>query len=175
MRIFLVCPLHVRAPNSVIELLNHLLYFLKIWLDYLGYLSERITSTTKCIKCKICIRHKYFHRGNHKGKNPANFFRIVRWSKSVIRNVQQLYFSPFLTLSLSCALESVWGVYKWGRTPFYLYPFKTLTKYKTQAYMLSHMGPTSPREITITYYMMLHWGLLTRLTTKVVPQDLDTI
>ena len=41
--------------------------------------------------------------------------------------------------------------------------------------MSSHMGPTSLRETIITYYMMLHWGLLPRLTTKVVPQDLDTI
>ena len=41
--------------------------------------------------------------------------------------------------------------------------------------MSSHMGPTSPRETTTTYYMMLHWGLLSRLTTEVVPQGLYTI
>ena len=75
--------------------------FVKIWLDYLGSLSKRIISTTKCIKRKICTSHKYFHRGNHKEENPANFFRIVRWSKAVIRNVQQLSFSPRLTVSLS--------------------------------------------------------------------------
>ena len=44
-----------------------LLYFLKISLDYLGCLSKRMTSTSKCIKCKRCTRHKYFHWGNHKG------------------------------------------------------------------------------------------------------------
>ena len=59
--------------------------------------------------------------------------------------------------------------------PPYLYPFMSLTKYNAQAYMSSHMGPTSPRETKITYYMMLHWGLLPRLTTEVVPQGLDTI
>ena len=41
--------------------------------------------------------------------------------------------------------------------------------------MSSHLGPTSPRETTNTYYMMLHWGLLPRLKTEVVPQGLDTI
>ena len=41
--------------------------------------------------------------------------------------------------------------------------------------MSSHMGPTSPTETKITYYMMLHWGLLPRLTTKVLPQGIDTI
>ena len=55
-----------------------LLYFLKIWLDYLGSLSERITSTSKFIRCKRCTRHRGFHRGNHKGQNPSKFFRIVR-------------------------------------------------------------------------------------------------
>ena len=151
-----------------------MLDFLKIWLDYLGYLSKIITSTKKCIRYKRYTRHKYFHRGNLKGENPTNFFRIVRWSKAVIRNVQQLSFSPPMTislsLSLSCALESMWGVCKWGKAPPYLYPFKSLTKYKNGSYMLSHMGPTSPRETTITHYMMLHWGLFPRLTPKVVPQ-----
>ena len=80
-----------------------MLDFLKIRLDYLGSLSERITSTTKCIRYKRYTRHKYFHQGNHKGENPANFFRIVRWSKEVIRNVQQLSFSPLLIVSLSHA------------------------------------------------------------------------
>ena len=35
--------------------------------------------------------------------------------------------------------------------------------------------PTSPREIPNTHYIMLHWGLLPRLTTEVVPQGLETI
>ena len=149
---------------------------LKIWLNYLGSLFERITSTTKCIRYKRYTRHKYFHLGNHKGENPANFFRIVRCSKAVIRNVQQLSFSPPMTVSLSQnSLESVWGVYKWGREPPYLYPFNSLTKYKTRAYMSSHMGPTSPRDTIITYYIMLHWGLFPRLTMEVVPQGLETI
>ena len=154
-----------------------LLDFLKIWLDYIGSLSERITSTKKYIRYKIYTRHKYVHRGNHKGENLTNFFRIVRWSKAVIRNVQQLPFSPPMTvsLSLSCALESVLDVYKWGRVPPYLYHFKSLTKYKTRSYMSSHMGSTSPRETTNTYYMMLQWGLFPRLTMEVVPQDIDTI
>ena len=81
-----------------------------------------------------------------------------------------------MILSLSPnTLESVCGVYKWGRAPPYLYPFNSLTKYKTRAYMSSHMGPTSPRETKIKYYMMLHWGLLPRITMEVVPQGLDTI
>ena len=121
-----------------------MLDFLKIWLDYLGSLSKRITSTKKCIRYKRYTRHKDFRRGNHKGENPTNFFRIVRWSKAVIRNVQHLSLSSSDCLSLSCALESVWGVYKWGREPPYLYPFKSLTKYKTRAYISSHMGSTSP-------------------------------
>ena len=37
------------------------------------------------------------------------------------------------------------------------------------------IGTTSPRETPNTHYMMLHWGLLPRLTTEVVPQGLDTI
>ena len=83
-----------------------------------------------------------------------------------------------MTVSLSLSqntLESVWGVYKWGRVLPYLYPFKSLTKYKTWAYMSSHMGPTSPRETTIKYYMMLHWGLLPQIIMEFVPQGLDTI
>ena len=150
-----------------------MLDFLKIWLDYLGSLSERIKSTKKCIKCKICTRHKDFHWGNHKGENPANFFRIVRWSKAVIRSIQQLSISsPF---SLSHVKLRVWGVYKWARAPPYLYPFKSLTKYKTRAYISSHMGPTSPKETTSTYCMMLHRVLLPQLITSIVPQGLDTI
>ena len=125
---------------------GEMLYFLKIWLYYLGSLYERIKSTTKCIRFKRCTRHKDFHRGNHKWENSTNFFRIVRWSK--------------YCLSLSCALESVYGVYKWGRAPPYLYPLKSLSKYKTQAYMSSRMGPTSPRETTITYYMIFALGTI---------------
>ena len=33
----------------------------------------------------------------------------------------------------------------------------------------------SPGETPNTHYMMLHWGLLPRLTTEVVAQGLDTI
>ena len=88
-------------------LLPWLVRFLKIWLDFLGSLSERITSTIKCIRYKRYTRHKDFHRGNHKGENLANFFRIVRWSKTIIRNVQQLSFSPPLTVSLSHASRRV--------------------------------------------------------------------
>ena len=40
---------------------------------------------------------------------------------------------------------------------------------------LTLTGPTSPRETPNTHYMMLHRGLLPQLTTKVVPQGLDTI
>ena len=66
-----------------------------------------------------------------------------------------IFLSSYDCLSLSNALESVWGVYKWGRAPPYLYPFKSLTKYKTRAYMSSHMEPTSPRDTRITYYMII--------------------
>ena len=41
--------------------------------------------------------------------------------------------------------------------------------------MSTHMGPNSPKETTITYYIMLHWGLLPQLTMEVVPQGLNTI
>ena len=41
--------------------------------------------------------------------------------------------------------------------------------------MSSLIGLTSPREAPNTHYMMLHWGLLFRLTTKVVPQVLYII
>ena len=37
------------------------------------------------------------------------------------------------------------------------------------------MGPTSPRETTSIYYMMLRWGLFPRLTIGVVPQGIYTI
>ena len=50
-----------------------------------------------------------------------------------------------------------------------------ITKYNIQAHMSFHMGPTTPRETTSTYYKMLHWGLLPRLTTDIVTQGLDTI
>ena len=40
--------------------------------------------------------------------------------------------------------------------PPYLYSFNSLAKYKTRAYMSSHMGHTSPRETIITYDMILH-------------------
>ena len=84
-----------------------------------------------------------------------------------------IYLSSFV--SLSHVNLRVWGVYKWGIVPPYLYPFNSLTKHKTGAHMSSLTGPTSPRETPNTHYMMLHWGLLPRLTTEVVPQGLDTI
>ena len=118
-----------------------MLIFLKIWLDDLGSLSERIKSTTKCIGYKRHTRHKYFHRGNHKGEKPANFLRIVKLSKEVIRSIYELSISHPLTVSFSHVPLRVWGVHKWGITPPYLYPFKSLTKYKTRSYMSSHMGP----------------------------------
>ena len=34
---------------------------------------------------------------------------------------------------------------------------------------------TSPKETPNTHYMMLYWGLFPRLTTKVVPEGLNTI
>ena len=155
--------------------LTVVLEFLKIRLDYLGSLSERITSTTNFIRYKRYTRHEDFHRGNYKGENPANFLRIVRLPKAVIRSIQQLSISPPLTVSLSHANLRVWVVYKWGRLPPYLYPFNSLTKHTTGAYMSSLAGPTSPRETPSTHYMMLHWGLLPWITTEVVPQGLDTI
>ena len=61
------------------------------------------------------------------------------------------------------------------RTSLFI-PFQVTNQYKTRSYMSSHMGgPTSPRETTITYYMMLNWGLLPQITIEVVPQVLDTI
>ena len=52
-----------------------------------------------------------------------------------------IFLSSYDSLSLSQnALESVRGVYKWGRVPPYLYPFNSLAKYNIQAYMLSHTG-----------------------------------
>ena len=86
-----------------------------------------------------------------------------------------IFLFSFDCLSLSNALESVLGVYKWGREPPYLYPLNSLNKYKTWSYMSSHMRPTYIGETTITYYTMLHWGLLPQLTTEVVPQGPDTI
>ena len=79
-------------------------------IDYLGSLSEIITSTTRSIRYKIYGRHKDFHQGNDKGKKPTKFLRIVRWSKTVIKEkTPQLSISPPLnvSLSLSCELESV--------------------------------------------------------------------
>ena len=145
-----------------------MLDFLKIWLYYLGSLSKRITTTEKCIRCKRCIIHKYFHRGNHRGENPAKLLQNSKMIKSSNKKcLATIFLSSYECLSLSQnALESVWGVYKWGRYPPYLYPFKSLTKYKTQAYMSSHMGPISPRETAITYYMMSHWGLLPDLQQR---------
>ena len=46
-------------------------------LFYLGSLSERITSTSIHQRYIRYTRHRYFHRGNHKGENPTNFLRIV--------------------------------------------------------------------------------------------------
>ena len=40
---------------------------------------------------------------------------------------------------------------------------------------LTITGLTSPRETPKIHYMMFHWGLLPRLTTKVLPQGLYTI
>ena len=41
--------------------------------------------------------------------------------------------------------------------------------------LVSLTRSTSPRETPNTHYMILHWGLLPRITTEVVPQGLDTI
>ena len=78
-----------------------MLFFLNIFLDYLGYLSERITSTTTCIRYKRYTTQKYFYWGDHKEENHTNFLRIVRRSKRVIRNIQQLSTCLPLTVSLS--------------------------------------------------------------------------
>ena len=152
-----------------------MLYFLKIWLDYLGYLSEIITSTSKCIRYKTYMT-QIFSSGKPQRRKPR---KLLQNSKMIKRSNKKCSTTIFLSssdcFSLSYSLESVWGVYKGGRAPSYLYPFKSLTKYKTRSYMSSHMGPTSPTETTITYDMMLHWGLLPQLTMEVLPQGLDTI
>ena len=134
------------------EKLFFLLVFLYIWLDCLGSLFERITSASRCIRYKRYTRHKYFHRGNHKGENPTNFFKIVRWSKAVIRSIQQLSISPPLSLSLSHVNLRVWGVYKWGRTPPYLYPFKSLTKHKLVAHVFPNMVDFFQRDSKYTLH-----------------------
>ena len=41
--------------------------------------------------------------------------------------------------------------------------------------MSSLIGLNSPREAPNTHYMMLHWGLLPRITMEVLCQGLDTI
>ena len=84
--------------------------FLKIWLVYLGYLSERITSKAICIRYKRYMGHKYFHQGNHKGEKSANFLRIVIWSKAVIRSIQQSSIYPPLTDAFSHAHLRVYEV-----------------------------------------------------------------
>ena len=152
-----------------------MLVFLYIWLVYLGSLFERIKSTTRCIRYKIYMRNKDVHHGNQKGEIHANFFKIVRWSKSLIGSIQNLSISPPLTVFLSCTLDSVLGVYKWERVPPYSYHSMPLTKDSIRSYVSYHMGPTSSTKTTSTYYMMLHWGLFPRLTTDLVPQGLDTI
>ena len=97
--------------------------------------------------------------------------------KTVIRNVQQLSFSPPLTISLS---HAPWRVYEACINEGECLPIYTLLSHwpNIRPEPTCHLtwGPlTSPRETTNTYYMMLHWGLLPRLTTEVVPEGLDTI
>ena len=143
--------------------------FLTIWLDYLGSLSERITSTTQCIRCKRCTRHRFSSRKPQRRK-PRKLLQNNKMIKSSNKKCSAtIFLSSYVCLSLSCALESVCGVCKWGRVPPYLYPFRSLTKYNIWAYMSSHIRPTSPRETTSTYYMMLHWGLCPWLTIEVAP------
>ena len=52
---------------------------------------------------------------------------------------------------------------------------KSLTKYNTGVCLSSLTGSNSPRETQNTHYIMLHWGLLPRLTMEVAPQGLYTI
>ena len=98
-----------------------MLFFLKIWLYYLGSLSERITSTKGCIRHKRYTSHKYFHWENQKGDNPIKLFRIVRLLKAVIRSIQQLSISPPLDDSISHAhLRVCWVHINEGeRLPIY--------------------------------------------------------
>ena len=46
-------------------------------LIYIGYLSERIISTTIHLRYARYTRSIDFHWGNHKGENPTNFLKIV--------------------------------------------------------------------------------------------------
>ena len=59
--------------------------------------------------------------------------------------------------------------------PPYLYPFKLHSKHNIGAHMSSLTRPTSPKETPNTHSIMLNWGLFPRLTTKFVPQGIDTI
>ena len=79
--------------------------FFYILLAWLGSLSDRIKSTYRCIIYKRYTRNKSFHQGNH---------------KAVIRSIQQLDVSPPF-VSLFHVNLRVWGVYRRGREPPYLY------------------------------------------------------
>ena len=59
-------PPHVEQKTIIFSTLIHL-----------GYLSKRIKSTSIYPIYTRDKRHKYFHWGNHKGENPANFLIIV--------------------------------------------------------------------------------------------------
>ena len=115
----------VRLGNlnaSDVELYNffHLIPFwivarviFEILLAQLGSLSERITSTPSCIRQNNYTRHKYFHWGNHKGENLANFLRTVQ-SQILYHNMNKpsnknyssaIYISPCLSLSTHAHLS----------------------------------------------------------------------
>ena len=80
-------------------------------LIYLRYLYERITSTTIHQRYIRYTRHKYFHRGNHKGENPTNFLIIVSSQRqdhkmNNPRTICILNLSLFLLISISLLMHT---------------------------------------------------------------------
>ena len=116
-----------------------------------------------------------FPRGNHKGKNPAKFLKILSSLRQYHKMEKPKHKKSSATLSLSsCELEWVSVcINEGGRLPIYI--LQVIDFLTWLGWLLTLAGPTSPRETPKIHFIILNWGLLPQLTTKVVPQGPQTI
>ena len=99
---------------------------------------------------------------------------VIRRSNPIIRSLLQLYKSPpCLSLSHANLSECEVCINEGGHLPIYTNQVTDLLHDWGQPLTLTQL--TSPRETPKIHYMMLHWGLLPRLTTEFVPQGIYTI
>ena len=144
----------------------------------LGYLSKRITSTTIYQRYTRDARHRYFHRGNHKGENATNILRIVlslrqyhkmEKPKNNMSPATLSLYLPTHPLSFKARMRERELCIKWGgNLPIYILLLSDLLNQLGHPEYL--IGDYLPRNNSKYNFLHLFWGLFPRLTIEGLPQ-----